>query len=109
MFSRLGGQASYTEPRYQMKRNKETGRFERGEQVGTMRRVGINPETGLGQYPSPSGLRREVRRVQGNRVQLAVYGTPGWDTSKRPSTKPDAQGKVWVNFFVPRADLEDAP
>ncbi len=116
MFSRLFGRAQrqpgrqpgYTEPRYQTKRNKESGQFERGDQVGTMRRFGLNPQTGLGQYPSPSGMLGDVRRTSADRVQLAVYGTPGWDTTRHPSPKPDAQGKVWVNFFVSRADLESA-
>lgn len=104
----LSRQPGYTAPRYQTRRNKETGQFERGAQVGTMRRVGHNPETGLGQYPSPSGVLREVRRIRSQRVGLSVYGTPGWDTKTHPSPKPDAQDRVWINVFVSRAELEDA-
>jgi hypothetical protein len=77
-----------------------------------MRRVGLNPASGLGSYPSPSGVLRGIRRDRelraSGRLHVAVYGTPGWDTTRHPSPKPDAQGKVWVNFFISRADLENA-
>jgi hypothetical protein len=105
-------QQGYQEPRYQTRHNKETGQFERGAEIGTMRRIGLNPATGLGSYPSPSGVLRGIRRHTGlresGRVHVAVYGTPGWDVTKHPSPKPDAQGKVWINFFVSRTDLQDA-
>jgi hypothetical protein len=101
-------QPSYTEPRYATQRSKSTGQYERGPQAGTLRRIGHNPETGLGQFPSPSGVLREARRIHSQRVVVSVYGVPGWDPTARTSPKPDKAGRVWINAFVSQAELEDA-
>jgi hypothetical protein len=82
MFSR---QPSYSEPRYGPPCKTEGGEWEHGAPKGTMRRIGHNPRTGLGQYPSPSGVLLEVRRIKSRRVLIQAYGRPSWDTARHAS------------------------
>jgi hypothetical protein len=77
-----------------------------GREQRVLRRIGLNPETGLGQYPTPSGVHGAVQRVRTDRVEMRVYGKPAWDTHKHTSPEPDAQGKVWWTVHLSRADLD---
>jgi len=83
-------------------------------------RVGINPEqkgsinpaTGerflTGSLPSKAGVARALARVKGDRAQVRVYGKPAWSTQQRASPPPDALENVYVTYFAPTADLEQA-
>ncbi len=79
-----------------------------GRERRVLRRVGLNPETGLGQFPTPSGVRGAVQRMHTDRVEMRVYGKPAWDTRKHTSPEPDKQGNVWWTTHVSRAELEAA-
>jgi hypothetical protein len=76
------------------------------QQQRTLYRVGLNPDTGLGQYPTKHGVAGALRRVPEGRVQVRVYGQPAWDTSERTSPPPDEAGNVYVTFFANKAELE---
>jgi hypothetical protein len=83
-------------------------------------RVGVNPEqkgsvnpaTGerflTGSLPSKAGVAGALARVRTDRTQVRIYGKPAWDTQKQTSPPPDKLGNVYVTYFAPTAELEQA-
>jgi hypothetical protein len=78
------------------------------QQQKTLYRVGVNPKTGLGQYPTKEGVAGALHYVPSGRVQVRIYGEPGWDTAERTSPPPDEEGNVFTTFFASKAELEAA-
>jgi hypothetical protein len=72
----------------------------------------INPTTGerflTGSLPSKAGIARALARVKSDRTQVRVYGKPAWSTQQRASPPPDALENVYVTYFAPTAELEQA-
>jgi hypothetical protein len=72
----------------------------------------VNPVTGerflTGSLPSKAGVAGALSRVRGDRAQVRVYGKPNWDTTKVKSPLPDALGNVFVTYFAPTIELEQA-
>jgi hypothetical protein len=72
----------------------------------------IDPRTGqkflTGTYPTKAGVEGALRRVPEGRVQVRMYGTPAWDTTKRTSPPPDGLGNVFVTYFANKGELEAA-
>jgi hypothetical protein len=90
------------QPRYRT----PIGKPVEGRDRRVLQRIGHNPETGLGQYPTPAGVLGAVRRIKGHLVEMRVLGQPAWDTSRNTSSEPDEAGRLWVTFKVNRVELE---
>jgi hypothetical protein len=82
-------------------------------------RVGVNPEQKgtvtasgerilTGSLPSKAGVASALARVRTDRTQVRIYGTPDWDTKERTSPPPDKLGNVYVTYFAPTSELEQA-
>jgi hypothetical protein len=90
------------------------------QQQKALYRVGVNPEqkgsinpmTGerflTGSLPSKAGVAGALSRVRSDRAQVRVYGKPAWDTTRVKSPLPDELGNVYVTYFAPTVNLEQA-
>jgi hypothetical protein len=70
-------------------------------------RVGLNWDTGQGQYPQANGLYHALRHIATRNVQVKVWGEPNWHVSNSGSGSDtlDGFGGVWVTFVARTLDL----
>ena len=80
--------------------------------INPLQKGRINPATGerflTGSLPSKAGVAGALARVKSDRAQVRVYGKPAWSTQQRASPPPDALENVYVTYFAPTAELEQA-
>ena len=70
-------------------------------------RVGLNWDTGQGQYPQANGLYHALTHIPTSNVLVNVWGEPNWHVSNSGSGSDtlDGFGGVWVTFVARTLDL----